>query len=180
VARAAHTLQERRDCARRAELADEVHVADVDSKLERRRCDERLELAGLQALLGAQPMLFGETAVMRRDVLLADAVREMPRRALGEPPRVHEHERGAVRAHELGEPVVKLDPNLVRHDGLERRRRELEREIARAHVTFVDHRARDVGSAREERGERVDRLRGSRDADARGRLLAERREPLER
>ena len=43
------------------------------------------------------------------------------RGALREPARVDEHERRAVRADQLREPVVLLDPDLVRHDRLERR-----------------------------------------------------------
>ncbi len=48
VARAADALQERGDAMRRSDLADEIDVADVDAELERRRGDERLQLAGLQ------------------------------------------------------------------------------------------------------------------------------------
>ena len=65
MARAAGALQERRDRARRAELADELDVADVDAELERRRGDERLQLAALQPLLGVQPQLLRHAAVMR-------------------------------------------------------------------------------------------------------------------
>ena len=72
VARAADALQERRDPVRRAELADEIDVADVDAQFERRRRDERFQLAGLQPLLGLEPMLFREAAVMRRDGVLAE------------------------------------------------------------------------------------------------------------
>jgi hypothetical protein len=38
--------------ARRAELADELDVADVDAELERRGGDQRLELAAFEPLLG--------------------------------------------------------------------------------------------------------------------------------
>jgi hypothetical protein len=48
MARAAGPLQERRDRARRAELAHEVDVADVDAELERRGGDEHLKLAALR------------------------------------------------------------------------------------------------------------------------------------
>ena len=50
VARAADALQERREAARRADLADQVDGADVDAELERRRRDERAQLARLQPL----------------------------------------------------------------------------------------------------------------------------------
>ena len=75
VPRAAYSLQESCDRRRRAELTHEVDVTDVDSELERRSGDERLQLPGLEPLLRAQPMLFRETAVMRGDVLLAESFR---------------------------------------------------------------------------------------------------------
>ena len=57
MAGAADALQEARDRARRAELADEIDVADVDAELERGGRDQRLELAVLQPLLGVEPLL---------------------------------------------------------------------------------------------------------------------------
>jgi hypothetical protein len=68
-------------------------------------------------------MLLREAAVMRRDGILAESLREMARRAFREPARVDEHECRAVRADQLREPVVLLDPDLVRHDRFERRLR---------------------------------------------------------
>ena len=41
----ADALQERGDRARRADLAHEVDVADVDAQLQRRRGDDRFQLA---------------------------------------------------------------------------------------------------------------------------------------
>jgi hypothetical protein len=38
----------------------------------------------------------------------------MPRRALGEPPRVHEHERRAMLVRERRETVVDLAPRVAR------------------------------------------------------------------
>ena len=149
VTRAADALQERSDRMRRAELADEIDVADVEPELERRRRHERLELPGLEPLLGLEPMLLGEAAVMRGDGIVAEPLGQVPRRALREPARVDEHERRAMRANELGEPVVLLDPDLGGHDRLERRAWQLEREIALARVAFVDDRAGRVGNARE-------------------------------
>ena len=180
VTRAANPLQQRRDHARRAELAHEVHVADVDAELERGRGNESLEPARLEPFLRAQPMFLREAAVVRRDRVVAEPLREVARGALREPPGIHEHERRPVRADQLREPVVFLDPDLVRHDRLERRLRQHELEIALAHVTFVDHGALRVRRAREERGQSVDRLRRGRNPDARRRRRAQRIEPLER
>ena len=121
VARPADALQQRRDAVRRSDLADQIDVADVDAELERRRRDQRLQLAALQPRLGVEPLLLRQAAVMRRDRVLAEPLAQMPRHALGQPPRVDEHERRPVLADEGGEPVVVLLPDLVRHHGFERR-----------------------------------------------------------
>src|SRR2546422_5034801 len=57
MSRPPHALQQRRDRARRADLAHQVHRADVDPELERRRRHERLELALLEPRLGVEPRL---------------------------------------------------------------------------------------------------------------------------
>ena len=54
VVGAADALQEYRDAARRAELAHQLDVADVDAELERGGGHHDLELAGLEALLGVE------------------------------------------------------------------------------------------------------------------------------
>ena len=54
VTGAPRALQEGRDRARRAELADQLDVADVDAELERSGGHERPQFAALQALLGVE------------------------------------------------------------------------------------------------------------------------------
>ena len=180
MTRAADALQERRDAMRRAELADEIDVADIDTELERGRRDERAQLAGLELALGVEPMLLGETAVMRRHDVLAEALGEVPRGALGEPTRIDEDERRLVGTDQLGEPIVDLGPDLVGHDRLERRARQLEREIALAHMTLVDDRAIGVGPTRQVLGHPIERLRRRGNADPNGASRAKGGEPLER
>ena len=91
-----HPLQEHGDGARRPQLTDELHVANVDTELERGRCDHRLEPARLETLLRVEALLLGETAMVSRDVLLADALGEMPRHPLHHAPRIREYERGVM------------------------------------------------------------------------------------
>ena len=74
---AADALQEAGDRARRAELADEVDVADVDAELERGGRDQRLELAALEPLLGVEPLLLGEAAVVRGHALFAEPLGQL-------------------------------------------------------------------------------------------------------
>ena len=185
VAGAADALQEARDRTRRAELADEIDVADVDAELERGGGDERLKLAVLQPLLGLESQLLGEAAVMRAHMLGAETVGELARGALGHAPRVDEDERGAMRLDELGEAGVDLLPDLARHHRLERRQRHLDLQIAGAAMAGVDDAASGRGSALgagadEEMRHLLDRLLRCREADAEQRVAAKRGEALQR
>ena len=131
-------LQEGRNRPRRAELADEIDVADVDPELERRGGHERPQFAALQALLGEKTPLLGQAAVVRGDEFPADQLGQVARHALGHAPRVDEDERGAMLARELGKPQVDLPPDIARHDRFERGRRNLDREVALARVSGID------------------------------------------
>ena len=89
VARAADALQEAGDRARRAELADQIDVADIDAELQRGGGDQHLQRAAFQPLLGIQPVLLGHAAVMRGDIAsrpagptIAAATRSAMRRVL--------------------------------------------------------------------------------------------------
>ena len=145
VAGSADALEQRGDPVRRSDLADEIHVADVDAKFERRRRDERAQAAALQPRLGVEPCFFREAAVVRGDGVLAKPIAQVPRQPLRHPPRVDEHQRRPVVADQRGEPVVVLLPDFVRHHGVERRPRDLDREIHLAAVSFVYHRAAAAG-----------------------------------
>ena len=98
VVGAADPLQERRDAARRADLADQLDRADVDAELERRGGHERAQVAGAQAGLDPVAALLREAAVVRGDDVVAEPLAELVRDALGQPARVDEHQRGAVLA----------------------------------------------------------------------------------
>ena len=52
-------LEKGRNPPGRAQLTDQVHVADVDAELERRGCDQSLEFPSLEAFLGVEPSFFG-------------------------------------------------------------------------------------------------------------------------
>ena len=171
VPRAADTLQERGDRARGAELADEVDIADVDPELERCGRDQRTQLAALEPLLGVEPMLTRQAAMVRGDVLRSKPFGQMSSRALGEAACVDEDQRRAVLADQHREPVVDLLPDFVRHDRFERHRGQLDGEIAMPHMAGVDDRAgRRTGSvdalADEEAGDLLDRLLRRRQPDA--------------
>ena len=137
VVGAADALQKDRDAARRAELADELDVTDVDAELERGGRHHHLELACLETLLGIEAGFLGEAAVMGRYVLLAQALGEMAGHALDHAPRVGEHQRGVVFFDEARELVIDRAPHLAGHHRLERRRWHHEVDVAIAHVTRV-------------------------------------------
>jgi hypothetical protein len=137
VPRAPNPLEKSVDRTRRAELAYEVDVADVDAKLQRCGRHQHLQLTALQALLGIEAMLARETAVMGSYRLGIESLRQMTRDALRQTSRVHEHQRRTVLAHELRELVVDLRPDLVRHHCFERSIGQLDREVAMTLVTAV-------------------------------------------
>ena len=108
------------------------------------------KLAAFQALLGVEPQLLGEAAVMRGDLLGPSRSERWRVDPLGQPAGVDEDERRAMRLDQFGEAVVDLAPDLARHDRFERRRRHLDRQIARAAMAGVDDRA--VGRCRRRSG----------------------------
>ena len=120
VVGAADALQEHRDAARRAELADELHVADVDAELERGRGHHDLELAGLQALFGVEARFLGQAAVVRGHVCLTEPLGQVARDALHHAARVREHQRGVVLVDELASwsyTVAHTSPDITASSG---------------------------------------------------------------
>ena len=133
-----HPLQEGRDPARRADLAHQVDVPDVDAELERRRRHQRLQRARAKPVLGRQSRLLGEAAVVRGDRLLPQPVGQPGREAFRHPARVDEDEGGPVSLDRLGQALVDLRPHLVRHHRFHGRGRHLDGEVHGAPVAFVD------------------------------------------
>ena len=114
VAGPSDALQAARDGAGRGDLDDEVDGAHVDAELERRGGDDARQRARLERLLDLAARLARERAVVRaRDRLLAQLV-EAQRQPLGHAPAVDEHDRRAVRAHELEQLGVERGPERVR------------------------------------------------------------------
>src|SRR4029077_5293917 len=103
---ASNPLQERRNRARRAKLADQIDIADIDAELERGSRHQRLELTAFETLLSVEPLLLGETAMMRRYVIGADALGKLAGHAPDQAPRVDENQSRAMRPDQLGEPVI--------------------------------------------------------------------------
>ena len=97
-----------------AQLTDQVHIADIDSQFKRRGGHQHLQLAAFQALLCIEPPLFRQTAVMGRDVALANSLRQMTRPpALNQAAGIDEHQCGAMFEDELRQSIVHLGPHLA-------------------------------------------------------------------
>ena len=126
MAGTSHPLQEGGDGARRAELADQVDVADVDAQLQRCRRHQHAKVATLEPLFGIQAQFARQAAVMRGDLFLAQAFAQMPGRALGHAPGVDEHEGGAVFFHQVRQAVVEQLPHVVGKYRFERNRGHLD------------------------------------------------------
>ena len=185
VAGAADPLQECGNRFGRADLAHQVHIADVDAQLERCGGNQGAQLAALQALFGVQPVLARQAAMVRCHVLRAKPLRQIARRAFGEAPRIHKNQRRPVFGNQRREPVVDQLPDLARHHRLQRRRWQLDRQIAPAHMAGVDdftigHAGSVAAVTDQEVRDRLNRLLRGRQADARQRAPREFLETLQR
>ena len=163
---AAHPLQEGGDAVRRADLADQLDGADVDSQLQRRRGDQRAKLAGAQAPLHPLAALARERAVVGRHLVCAQALAELVRHALGHLARVDEYQRRAMAGHVRRDAVEYLAQLVCRDGGLELAVGQLQRELERALVAAVDHRRQRAGSADQEAAGLLYWPHGRRQADA--------------
>ena len=149
------------------------------AELQRGCRDQRFQLTVLQSRFGVEAILFRETAVMRGDGGVAEAIGKVASDALGHPARVDEDERGAVLFDQLRQAVVIVLPHFVRHHRFELRERHFEREIHRPPMTFVDDRAIG-GAAGEIARDLFDRLLRRRQPEAQQRLFGNLCEPFER
>ena len=101
VAGPTDALEPPRDRPRRLHLDDQVDGAHVDAQFEACRGHEAAQPAVLQRLLDLQPLLARERAVVRLTSSSPASSLSCARQPLGEPARVDEHDRAAVRTDEL-------------------------------------------------------------------------------
>ncbi len=185
VAGAADPLQEARDRARRADLTDQVDIADVDAEFQRRRRHQRPQRAGLEPLLRRQPLFLRHAAMVRGHRLRPEPIGQLPSHPFGHAAGVDEHEGGAVRGDQRHQPVVHLFPDLGRHHCFQRLARHFQHEVARALVAGIDdrrvrrRRAVRPGADQEVR-DRLDRVLRRRQPDPLQPVAAQRGEAFER
>ena len=142
VAGAPHPLQEGGDAARRADLADQVDIADVNAQLQRGGRHQHLQFPTLEPLLGIQPQLLGQRPVVCGHVLLTQQLAEVAGSALRHPAGIDEDQGGRVLLHQFGDARVHQLPLRVRHHRFQRYRRQFQRKIALARVADIDDGAR--------------------------------------
>ena len=179
--RPANALEEGSDAPRGTDLAGQIHVTDVDPELERCGRHESLELSILEAGLRVESDFLRQTPMMRRDRVLTEPLGQMPGDSLRHPPCVDEDKGRSVSLDEIGEPFIYLGPDVGRHHGLERRARQLERQVEGAAMPFVDHRhvARRLRCSDEPVRDLFDRSHRGRQSDSLHGLPCNMREALE-
>ena len=185
VAGATNTLQKACDRTRRAELTHQIHIADVDTELQRRGRHQRFEFAALQALLRGQALFLRQASVMRGDRRLAQAIRQLARHTLGHASRVDEHQRGAMRLDQPHQLVVDLLPHVGGHHRFQRRLWHFKPQIAWALMAGIDNRDISGGLAvrchpDQQVCDQIDRILRRRQADPHQALAAQRGQTFER
>ncbi|HEV2773896.1 MAG TPA: hypothetical protein VGV57_13910 [Thermoleophilaceae bacterium] len=92
----ADPLEEGRDAARGADLADQLDGSDVDTEFERRGRHQGAQVAGAQPVLNPLAALARQRAVMGGHLLLAQPLAQLVGHPLGQLPGVDEDERGGA------------------------------------------------------------------------------------
>ena len=187
VAGAADALQAGGHGLRRLDLDDQVDGAHVDAELQRRCRDQRRQLPRLQQLLHLEPLLAGDRAVVRAgDRRLGELVQPVGD-PLGRAAVVDEHDRRAVRLHQLQQPRVDGGPDRLAGLAFDRRRgaqlahvldRDHHLQVERLAVPGVDDRHRPV--AAQEPGDLLQRALRCRQPDPLRLGRRDRRQPLQR
>ena len=136
VAGAPHPLEGHRDGARRAELAREVHRADVNPQFERGGGNDGANVSFLEPPLGLQPHLSGKAPVMGQDGVFRQPLAQHVGQALRHPAGVDEDEGGVVLLDERGDPVPDVLHDLVGGDRPELGIRNFHRQV---HLPPVPH-----------------------------------------
>ena len=116
---------------------------------------------------------------MGGDLVLAAPVRQVAGDAFREPAGIDEDDRGPVVGRKRSQTVVDLDPDLVGHDRLQRRRRQFQPEVPVADVALVDDLAGRTVDPDEKLHHGFHGPGRCRHAHPRRRPLAERGEPFQ-
>src|SRR4029077_6578452 len=129
VACATDALEAYGDGTWRADLANEVDTADINSKFKRGGGDQGGGFSGLGFGLGIEAQFARKAAVMRGYGVAPQAFGEIVSDALGQAASVDEDERGGMLVGELRQAIVDFAPHFVGGDGAELAGRYFDGEI---------------------------------------------------
>ena len=136
--RTPYTLDERRDAARRPDLANQVDMADIDTQFQGRRGDQRAQSTILQALLRRQTVVPRKAAMVSGDGVFADSLRKVTGEAFGEAACIDKYQGGTVRGDQCVQGVVYFFPHLVCHYRHQWRFRQLKLQITFTLMPGID------------------------------------------
>ncbi|MCY1409201.1 hypothetical protein D9M71_245410 [compost metagenome] len=134
-------MQKRRNRTGGGDLANQVDLADIDTQFQRRGGHQHLQLAALEPLLGIEPILLGQAAVMGGDRVATQALAQMSRQAFGQAPGVDENQCGAVLAGQRCQALVDQFPHVCGHDRTQGHRWYLDTEITGPRMADIDNAA---------------------------------------
>jgi len=186
MSRAAHPLEQHGEISRRADVADRVDVADIDAQLQRRGGHHDGKLTAFQFFFDFETGLARETAVVRADFPLAQALGQLVRHPLHQPARVDEDQRRAMRLDLQHELIVNRVPDILADDWTELLVGNFDAELHLALVADVDDVAggsavrADVARADQQARDFFDRLLRCAETDPLERFAGERIEALQR
>lgn len=135
-----------------------------------------------QALLGLQAVFPGQRPVMRGDMLVTQALGQVPGHAFGDAALVDEDQGGAMRLRQCGKAVVDFRPDLRAHHRIQRRAGHFQGKVAVAAMAGIDDMAIDFVGRRTTQviGHFGDGRDGRRQADARRPPRSQRGQPFQR
>ena len=158
--------------AGRADLADKVDGADVNSQFEGSRRHQHTRFTRLQFPLRFQSQLTRQASMVGSYRLLAQAFRQVVGHAFCQTAGVHEDQGGTMTAGKGGEPVIDLFPHFIRGNCSQFAVRNLNSQIERTAVAHVHDRGFWPAGAHQEASHQFNRLLGGRKSNADGRLAA--------
>src|SRR5687767_2651632 len=119
-------------------MANHVHVADIDTELQRSRCHHHGVRPELELLFDFQPRLTREAAMMRSDFAFAQPLAQLVRHALDQTARIDEYQCRPVRLDLLDELIEYGRPDILANNRAELLIRHFDAQIHLAPVANVD------------------------------------------
>src|SRR5262249_45822058 len=153
---------------RRADMACEVHIANVDAQLQGSGGYQDLDLTVLEFVFRVETQLARQAAMVCGNGVFAQTLRQAESNTLRQPPRIDKDQRGTMLFHQLADAVIGLIPEFIGGDGAHFLARNFDSEIQRALVADVDYNWIGPAVAGKEVSYGLNRLLRGRKTDANG------------